>query len=201
MRHAIAIFAIVILAGGFASAEAPVDSRVQLLEERATLPGEATEARPDLDDVDIPERLFWLTFDDHVRIVSSIPDVTGDGIAEVVVGLEDSQNQPLRCLDGTSSGEATVVWTKRFFDGASGGNPYSTESIVPVADTDGNGSANMLVGTAWGGRTAYNLDGLAGDILWKYDTYNDPDSGWVYSLAEIDEIGRASCRERVCHRV
>lgn len=188
MRNVFWIPAVTFFAAGLASAAAPVDDDVKLNEERSTLPCETTEARPDLRGVEPGERLFWMTFDDHVRIVTSIPDVTGDGIAEVVVGLDDSQGLPLRCLDGTSSGEATVVWSRRFFDGASGGNPYSSESIIPITDTEGNTWPNMLIGTAWGGRSAYNLDGLAGDILWKFDTYNEPDSGWVYSIAEIDDM-------------
>ena len=188
MTRAITLVVLAALSTIPLSAEEAAENAVRALEARATVPAESAGARDDLRDVDPGLRLFWMLADDHVRIVRSMADVTGDGIAEGIVGWDDSQGEPLVCLDGSSSGSATVVWSRRFFDGASGGNPYSSESIVPIGDTDSNSFPNLLIGTAGGGRTAYNVDGEAGDILWKFDTYNEPDSGWVYSVAEIDDM-------------
>ncbi|MBD3334832.1 MAG: PQQ-binding-like beta-propeller repeat protein, partial [Candidatus Eisenbacteria bacterium] len=38
------------------------------------------------------------------------------------------------------------------------------------------GHQDVLLGTAWGGRTAYAVDGVTGDVLWKFDTYSDSPS-------------------------
>jgi outer membrane protein assembly factor BamB len=73
-------------------------------------------------------------------------------------------------------------------DGVSGGAPYGDEAIVHVSDADGNGSDNVLVGTAWGGRTAYDIDTLDGTIHWRFDTYLELDSGWVYSLDRMSDV-------------
>ena len=78
-------------------------------------------------------------------------------------------------MRGASSGAATVLWSLETADGVSGGAPYGDESVVPISDSDGNGHANILVGTAWGGRTAYNVDTLDGAIVWRFDTYLEPD--------------------------
>jgi outer membrane protein assembly factor BamB len=162
---------------------------VEQLRARAEAPPEPAVERPDLAGLTVPDRLFYMSSYDHARCVRSIADVTGDGRDEVIAGIDESQADNIFCLDGASSGVATVVWAQHPISGASNGSPYH-ESIVPISDPDGNGSQNLLVGTVWGGRSAHNLDGLAGDILWTFDTYLEPpyDGGWVYSLAELNDI-------------
>jgi outer membrane protein assembly factor BamB len=163
-------------------------SMIAQLQARAEAPPSPPVERPDLAGLTVPDRLFYMTFYDHVRCVRSIADVTGDGRDEVIVGIDESQADNIFCLDGASSGAATVVWSQHPISGASNGSPYGDDSIVPISDPDDNGFQNILVGTAWGGRSAHNLDGLAGAILWTFDTYTTPDSGWVYSLAELNDI-------------
>ncbi|HPA81945.1 MAG TPA: PQQ-binding-like beta-propeller repeat protein [Thermoanaerobaculales bacterium] len=157
------------------------------LQARAEAPPSPAVERPDLEGLTVPDRLFYMRATDHIRCVRAIADVTGDGRDEVIVGVDESQADNIFCLDGASSDEATVVWAQHPISGASNGSPYH-ESIVPVSDPDGNGYQNLLVGTVWGGRSAHNLDGFAGDILWTFDTYLEPESGWVYSLAELNDI-------------
>jgi len=183
MAACIAVLAVAALAGAQDSAP----SMLEQLRERAEAPPEPAVARPDLDGLTVPDRLFYMTAADHVRCVRAIADVTGDGRDEVIVGVDESQADNIFCLDGASSGVATVVWAQHPISGASNGSPY-WETITPISDPDGNGSQNILVGTVWGGRSAHNIDGLAGDILWTFDTYTTPNSGWVYSLDELNDI-------------
>jgi hypothetical protein len=131
--------------------------------------------------------LLWMTAPDNAVCVRGIPDVTGDGRDEVVVGIDESGVDNVFMIDGASSGPATVVWSLQTNDGVSGGSPYGDQSIVPTSDADGDGVYGLLLGTAWGGRTAYQIDGKDGKIIWKYDTYADPEAGWVYSLAEMSD--------------
>ena len=162
-------------------------SMVAQLRARAEAPPEPAVERPDLEGLTVPDRLFYMRATDHVRCVRSIADVTGDGRDEVIVGIDESQADNIFCLDGASSDEATVVWSQWPISGASNGSPY-WETITPISDPDGNGYQNILVGTVWGGRSAHNLDGLAGAILWTFDTYTTPQSGWVYSVDELNDI-------------
>ncbi len=153
-----------------ARAEAPVEQRRQ----------GNTEATGTL--------LFSMVGPDNAACVRALGDVNGDGRDEIIVGIDESQTTNVYCLDGASSGTATVVWSFETADGVSGGAPWGDQSVVPISDTDGNGYPNFLLGTAWGGRTAYNVDGQAGSLVWKYDTYLATDSGWVYSLCELNDI-------------
>jgi hypothetical protein len=156
---------------------------------RAEASPEPPVERPDLQGLTVPDRLFYMRATDHIRCVRAIADVNGDQRDEVIVGVDESQADNIFCLDGASSGVATVVWAQHPISGLSNGSPYH-DSIVPISDPDGNGYQNLLVGTVWGGRSAHNLDGLAGNILWTFDTYLDPpyEGGWVYSLAELNDI-------------
>jgi hypothetical protein len=171
-----------------AVADDSAESMIARLQARAGAPSGPPVERPDLRGMTVPDRLFYMLAADHVRCVRSIADVNGDGRDEVIAGIDESQADNIFCLDGASSGQATVVWSQHPISGASNGSPYGDDSIVPISDPDGNGYQNILVGTAWGGRSAHNLDGLAGAILWTFDTYTTPQSGWVYSLAELNDI-------------
>ena len=133
-------------------------------------------------------RLFHMDGGDNAECVRSVPDVTGDGRDEIIVGIGESGTDNVFCLDGASSGAATIVWDIETADGVSGGSCYGDQAIVLVSDTESSGDANILLGTAWGGRTAYDLDTAAGAEVWKYDTYLDSASGWVYSLCEISDV-------------
>jgi outer membrane protein assembly factor BamB len=125
---------------------------------------------------------------DNAVAVRSVADVTGDGRDEVLVGVDESGVDNVFLLDGASSGAATQVWAVETTGGVSGGSPYGDACLSPISDTDGNGAPEILVGTAWGGRTAYSFDADAGAERWRFDTYqNPPDSGWVYSLTQLDD--------------
>lgn len=132
--------------------------------------------------------LFSFVAADNGECVRAIPDVNGDGRDEVLVGIDESGVDNVFCLDGASRGAADVVWSLETDGGLSGGSCYGDQSIVPIPDTEGDGSANVLLATAWGGRTAFNRDTLAGAEAWRFDTYLEPDSGWVYSLCEVSDV-------------
>jgi len=158
-----------------------------VLEARANRPAQPA-GRSVFPDAGPGAELFHMYAPDNAVCIRAVADVTGDGLDEVVVGIDESQVDNVFCLDGSSSGVATVVWKIQTTDGVSGGAPYGDQCIVPVSDSDGNGDQNVLVGTAWGGRTAYDLDCQAGATVWKYDTYLTANSGWVYSLCELSDV-------------
>jgi len=179
-----------VAAGAVAAGDGPVlDTVAAQLEARAERPPQPASAET-FDRRGIPQGqlIFWMDGPDNAECVRGFPDVTGDGIPEVVVGFDESGVDNVFCLDGSSSGAATTVWSFQTNGGLSGGSPYDDDSLVPASDADGNTSPNLLVGTAWGGRTAFSLDGDAGAVNWKFDTYLEPESGWIYSLAEMSDV-------------
>ena len=164
-------------------------STIDILRDEAEVPGEpAAEDRPAHLDRVGGTLLFSMIGPDNASCVRGIPDVTGDGLDEIIVGIDESGTDNVFCLDGASVGVADVVWSAETVDGVSGGAPYGDEAIVVVSDADGNGADNVLVGTAWGGRTAYDFDTLDGTIHWRFDTYLEVDSGWVYSLDRMSDV-------------
>ena len=174
--------------GPASGAQPPSDAAAQL-KARAEAPVEPRPASGDsASGLEADRRLFFMTGVDNASCVRSVADVTGDGRNEIVVGIDESQTDNIFLLDGASSGPATVVWAIETADGVSGGSPWGDQSLVPVSDSDGNGRQNILLGTAWGGRTAYDLDSLGGAVQWKFDTYTTAESGWIYSLTQLNDI-------------
>jgi outer membrane protein assembly factor BamB len=144
----------------------------------------AVERPAHLRDVPAPTQLFHMTGDDNAVAVRAIADVTGDGLDEIVFGLDIFHvGDNLFCLDGASSGTATVVWSLE-----EPGYFYGDQCLVPVSDSDGNGSQNILAGSSGAGKKAYDYDGLDGTINWVFDTLLEPEDGTVYSIDQLDDI-------------
>ena len=182
-----------LLAPAALAGEAPDSkSRTQLLAERSGRPVDVLEtAAPEALPLVESAVLFTMDGPDNASVVRSLPDVNSDGVGEVLVGIDESGTDNLFCLDGAasaSSGTATALWSLETMDGVSGGSPWGDQSLVAAPDADADGAADLLFGTAWGGRTAYRIDGAAGAQRWKFDTYLTVESGWVYSLAEIGDV-------------
>ncbi|MBN1295536.1 PQQ-like beta-propeller repeat protein [bacterium] len=126
---------------------------------------------------------------DNCRCIRSIPDANGDGIRDVVCGFDISQSGAnFYCLSGASSGTGSVIWSLDTVGGASGGYFYGDECLCPASDSDGNGYSNILAGLAGGGRFAAAYDSMNGALIWQFDTYNEPNSGWVYSICELGDV-------------
>jgi outer membrane protein assembly factor BamB len=137
-----------------------------------------------LRDIVAPTQLFSMTGDDNAVAVRPIADVTGDGLDEIIFGLDIFHvGDNLFCLDGASSGTATVVWSLE-----EPGYFYGDQCLVPITDTDGDGSQNFLAGSSGAGQKAYDYNGMDGAVTWVFDTFLEPEPGWVYSLAQLDDI-------------
>jgi len=133
--------------------------------------------------------LWTATGTDNCSCIRSIPDISGDGIRDVVAGFDIFQDgHNLYCFSGGSTVTGTVVWSLETTGGASGGYFWGDDCISEASDADDNGYPNLLVGLAGGGRFAASYDGLDGSLIWQFDTYNEPDSGWVYSIHELGDV-------------
>ncbi len=191
MRPATVILGVIFLSAlvGSVAANDTGENLVAVIQAEAGRPADPQPTeRLDLRDVPIPTRLFYMVGSDNAEVVRSVADVNGDQLEDIIVGIDESQEPNVFCIDGASQNVATVLWSFQPTDGASGGATWGEQAIEVISDSDKNGYSNILVGTAWGGRTAYNLDSQLGVVVWKFDTYLEPDSGWVYSMAELNDI-------------
>ncbi len=97
-------------------------------------------------------------------------------------------NDNLFAISGASASTASVLWSIETQGGASGGSFWGDDSVSVGADFTGDGIGDILGATAWGGRSANCFDATDGSLVWQLDTYNEPDSGWVYSIHDMPDI-------------
>jgi outer membrane protein assembly factor BamB len=138
---------------------------------------------------------WWFQGIENVECVASIGDQDGDGIAdgiaEVVVMSYDAgapAGDDLFLIKGNSEGYGEVIWSTKPYGGVSGGGGYGDQCLSTSPDMSGDGLEDILLGTAWGGRTAFAITGATGDILFEYDSYQHPPSGWCYAVNPIGDL-------------
>jgi len=119
---------------------------------------------------------FW----QHIRSIKSVADLTGDGVDEVVA---ISENDTLYLFNGNGSGTGDVLW--RFvappvFPG--------DRSLIGAPDLNGDGKADVILGTAGADRRVYAISGATGNAFWFYDTHEYGGGGWVYEVSLMPDI-------------
>jgi len=122
-------------------------------------------------------------YDNSIKAITSISDVSGDGVDDVIVCSEDDF---VRCFNGNSNGLADVLWENE------AGTVYSQNGITTIPDINGDGFDDVVVGLAWGVRAVKVLSGKTGSQIWIYDTHIYGDGGWVYQVwtgFDFDEDG------------
>ncbi len=114
-------------------------------------------------------------FDNSPKSIVPGADITGDGVADVIVGSEDYF---IRCFNGNASVDGDVLWQ---FEIPSG-SVYQQNCISIINDINSDGYKDVIVGTAWGDKSIIALSGKTGQQLWKHDTHEYGDGGWVYQV-------------------
>jgi hypothetical protein len=114
-------------------------------------------------------------FDQSPKAMAPIPDVSGDGIDDVIVCSEDDY---VRCLNGNAHGTGDVLWEHEIY----AGSVYSANGLQIMDDINDDGFHEVVVGSSWGGRLVRAISGLTGAELWTYDTAEFGDGGWVYQV-------------------
>lgn len=135
--------------------------------------------------------IWWFQGIENVECVSRFVDVDGDALPDVLLETYDSgapQEDHFYCIKGNSPGYGTVLWSCRPPGGPSNSGGYGDQCVSYSDDLNGDGHADALLGTAWGGRTAYAIDGVNGSMIWSYDTYLHEPSGWIYSICPIKDV-------------
>lgn len=138
-----------------------------------------------------PGEMIWsFQHIENVECVMAIEDCNGDGIQDVVAEGYDAgaQGDPLVCLSGSGQSTPETIWSVHPQGGPSNSGGWGDQCLAPVDDLNGDGHEDVLRGAAWGSRTVFGIDGMTGGTIWSYDTYENPPSGWVYSVAQLDDI-------------
>ncbi len=134
---------------------------------------------------------------ENVVSMEAIEDIDGDGGPDIVFESYDAgagTADHLYCIRGASSGTGEVIWSTRPTGGPSSSGGYGENCVRIAPDITGDGVQDVLLGTAWGGRSAYVLDGTNGDnVHWMFDTYvmsppSPPTSGWVYGIDAVADV-------------
>jgi hypothetical protein len=135
--------------------------------------------------------IWWLQGIENMVCVSEFVDVDGDALPDVLLESYDS-GAPVQdhffCIKGNSPGYGDTLWSCRPLGGPSNSGGYGDQCVSYIEDVNGDGHADALLGTAWGGRTAYAINGMTGATIWSYDTYAHADTGWVYSICPIPDL-------------
>jgi hypothetical protein len=124
--------------------------------------------------------LLWyytidVDYDNSPKAIAPIGDVTGDKVDDVIVCSEDDI---IRCFNGNSHNLADVMWERAIYAGTT----YGQNGLTIIDDIDGDQMQEVIVGTAWGDRSVTAFSGKTGEQLWKYDTHEYGDGGWVYQV-------------------
>ena len=134
------------------------------------------------------EMLWSFSGNGSIECLAAFPDIDGDGGPDIV--FEGYGNGPsgvdhVYAIRGLSVGTGEVIWSARPIGGASSGGGDGDNCLRLGPDLTGDGFPEVLLGTAWGGRTAYALNGLTGTTFWSFDTYLQTASGWVYAMDNL----------------
>jgi hypothetical protein len=127
---------------------------------------------------------------ENVECVTPLSDQNGDGFPEAVIMTYDAgaTGDFLYCIKGNSEGTGDVLWSSHPYGGVSGGGGYGDQCLDTLDDITGDDLQDILLGTAWGGRSGFGIDGNAGTDVWIYDTYEHEPSGWINSVSPIDDV-------------
>jgi len=142
-----------------------------------------------------PTHVIWQAQGSSTVVcIAPIQDINNDGVQDIVFesygGGGPSGVDHVFAISGASSGTGTVIWSARPIGGASSGGGWGDFCLHASPDLNGDGKQDVLLGTAWGGRTAFALNGTSGTTMWRFDTYSmspptPPESGWVYDMSSL----------------
>ncbi len=127
---------------------------------------------------------------EDINAFATLPDVDGDGVADIVIESYDagaSGGDHLSLVSGGGTTPPAVIWSVTPHSGVSDGGGDGDFCLTTCSDLNDDGFPDVLLGTAWGNRSVHAIDGMTGAVLWTFDTYNEPYSGWVYSVAAVPD--------------
>ncbi len=117
-------------------------------------------------------------YDNSPKAIAPIPDISGDGIDDVIICSEDNF---VRCFNGNASGSGDILWETDIYSG----NIYTQNSLNIIEDLDADGYDDVVVGTTGGDRAIRAISGKTGEFIWAYFSNQYGDGGWIYQVDAI----------------
>ncbi|MFN3821622.1 MAG: PQQ-binding-like beta-propeller repeat protein, partial [bacterium] len=106
----------------------------------------------------------------RVRALLDLPDITGDGLSDVIIA---DNNFQIRAFHAASTQSATPVWTYR-----TDTNPWRSGIVTNKYaltygdDWDRDGIVDIVAGLDGNARTVIGISGRTGQNLWTFDTHH-----------------------------
>lgn len=119
--------------------------------------------------------LINTSYDNSPKAISPIQDITGDTVGDVIICSEDNF---VRCFNGNSHNIADVMWEFEIYSG----NVYDQTGLTTIEDINSDGYEDVVVGTTGGDRSIIAISGKTGTQIWKHDTHEYGNGGWVYAV-------------------
>lgn len=131
------------------------------------------------------QQLLWsYPCDFGVYASDDLGDVNGDSIPDIVCGKYYSNTgSELFALSGS---DGSLIWEANDCLGL-----WGTHGLTAVPDLDGDGRREVLMGTPGGvgeGRSIFLKSGAGGATIFQYSTYDGPNNGWVYGVAQTGDV-------------
>jgi outer membrane protein assembly factor BamB len=114
-------------------------------------------------------------YDNSPKAIAPIPDISGDGIDDVIICSEDNF---VRCFNGNASVSGDILWETEIYSG----NIYTQNSLNIIEDLDADGYDDVIVGTTGGDRAIRALSGKTGEFIWSYFSNQYGNGGWIYQV-------------------
>jgi hypothetical protein len=114
----------------------------------------------------IPDNPSTSNIDKSAKFVKKINDISGDGVDDLIVSAE---NYLTIAYNGNSSVSDDVLWI--FSTSPNNNNTGSVmrqQGLQIVADINGDGYNDVILGTGGGNEFVYGLDGVSGKKIWEF---------------------------------
>lgn len=126
--------------------------------------------------ITVPDNPGTTIQDKQIRSLKQIPDLTGDGINDVVVC---TGNYWTICYNG-SNGDTLWKFSTHFGTINTGSVPW--EDAMTISDLDNNNIYDVIIGCAGGNEMVYALNGQTGAVMWSYGNPSTTNDGDVESV-------------------
>jgi len=111
-----------------------------------------------------------------ITSLKQIPDVNGDGVNDVIA---TTGNYYTFCYSGLNG---NVLWQYDTYFGSFNTGSVDWEDAVDMADLNGDGITDVVIGCGGGNEMVYALNGINGNVLWSYGNTATTNDGDIVSV-------------------